>query len=271
MRVLVTGTSGHLGEALASVLPARGHEVIGLDLVPSSYTEVVGSICDAPLVRSCMNGVEAVIHTATLHKPHLETHSRQDFVDTNITGTLTLLEATRESGVQRFVLTSTTSLFGMALVPPPGGPTAWITEEVQPIPKNIYGATKRAAEELCWLCHLHHGMECVVLRTSRFFPEPDDNAEIRARYHDANIKVNELLYRRVDIEDAAIAHALALEKASFIGFGSSSSAPRRPSPPATCRNCARMPLRWFGRGFQSATSSSPSASGSCSHRSTGSM
>ena len=90
-----------------------------------------------------MKGVDAVFHTASLHKPHVITHSRQEFVDTNITGTLNLLEAAVSVGVQSFVFTSTTSTFGRALTPPPGAPAAWITEDVTPVPKNIYGVTKQ--------------------------------------------------------------------------------------------------------------------------------
>ena len=59
-----------------------------------------------------MAGVDAVVHTATLHKPHVATHTRQDFVDTNITGTLNLLEEAVAAGVSSFVFTSTTSAFG---------------------------------------------------------------------------------------------------------------------------------------------------------------
>ena len=96
-----------------------------------------------------MAGVEAVIHTATLHKPHIATHSRQDFVDTNITGTLNLLEEAVAQEVKAFVFTSTTSVFGRALQPAPDAPAAWITEDVTPVPRNIYGVTKAAAEDLC--------------------------------------------------------------------------------------------------------------------------
>ena len=206
MRVLVTGSSGHLGRALVRVLKSEDYEVIGLDLLASAETDTVGSITDRSLVRRCMAEVEAVIHTATLHKPHVGTHSRQEFVDTNVTGTLSLLEGAAEAGVGCFVLTSTTSVFGRSLVPPPGAPASWITEEVVPVSKNIYGATKNAAEELGQLFHLDHGLPCIILRTSRFFPEADDNPEVRDTYVDANIKVNELLYRRVDIEDVVSAH-----------------------------------------------------------------
>src|SRR6185437_10118185 len=56
-------------------------------------------------------------------------------------------------------------------------------------------------------------------RTSRFFPEGDDNDEVRAVFPDANVKANEFLYRRVDVADAVEAHLLAIERAADIGFG----------------------------------------------------
>jgi UDP-glucose 4-epimerase len=165
-----------------------------------------------------MHGVDAVIHTATLHKPHVVTHSGQDFIDTNITGTLNLLEEAVRAGVTAFVYTSTTSAFGRALTPPPNAPAAWINEEVVPIPKNIYGVTKVAAENVCELFYYKTGLPCMILRTSRFFPEEDDDKRVRESFVDANVKVNELLYRRGDIEDIAGAHLLALHKAPQIGF-----------------------------------------------------
>jgi len=218
MKVLVTGSSGHLGEALVRSLKATEHEVVGIDIAPSSFTDAVGSIADRQFVKRNMNGVEAVLHTATLHKPHVTTHSRQDFVDTNITGALNLLEEAVLAGARRFVFTSTTSVFGDALRPPVGQPAAWITEDVAPRPKNIYGVTKTAAEDLCQLFHRNHGLSCLVLRTSRFFPEEDDQKDVRDRYAHGNVNANEFLYRRVDIEDVVSAHLLALERAEAIGF-----------------------------------------------------
>ncbi|MDQ3925075.1 MAG: NAD(P)-dependent oxidoreductase [Actinomycetota bacterium] len=219
MRVLVTGSAGHLGEALVRTLRERQHEVAGLDLLDSPFTSHVGSITDTHFVRGCMQGVDFVMHTAALHKPHVVTHSRRAFVETNICGTLNILETALASGVSGIVFTSSTSAFGAALSPTRGQPATWVTEGLQPIPKNIYGVTKSAAEELCELFYRSKGMPTIVLRTSRFFPEADDNPEFRQRYDDLNLKVNEYLYRRVDLADAAEAHILAAERVAAIGFG----------------------------------------------------
>jgi len=218
-RVLVTGSAGHLGEALVRVLRDTGRETVGVDLLASPYTDVVGSIADRDTVRRCLAGVGSVLHPATLHKPHVGSHDRQAFVDTNITGTLTLLEEAVAAGVESFVFTSTTSAFGRALTPGPGAPAAWITEDVAPVPRNIYGVTKTAAENLYELVHADDGLPVVVLRTSRFFPEPDDVDAVRTAYSDANVKANEFLYRRADIADIAEAHLLAMARAAEIGFG----------------------------------------------------
>jgi nucleoside-diphosphate-sugar epimerase len=216
MKILVTGSAGHLGEALVRTLKG---DVIGVDITASPFTTHQGSITDRTFVRRCLAGVKTVYHTATLHKPHVGTHSRQQFIDTNITGTLNLLEEAVAAGVESFIFTSTTSVFGDALIPPAGFPAAWITEDVTPVPKNIYGVTKAAAEDLCQLFHRNQGLACIVLRTSRFFPEEDDHKDARETYADDNLKANEYLSRRVEIHDVVNAHILAAERAATIGFG----------------------------------------------------
>jgi UDP-glucose 4-epimerase len=218
MRILITGSAGHLGEALMRTLSESEHEPVGIDVLASPYTSLQGSIVDRDFVRDAMRGVDAVLHAATLHKPHVATHRHQDFIDVNLTGTLNLLEAAVDARIRAFVFTSTTSAFGRALTPPRGEPAAWLTEDVVPVPKNIYGVTKVAAENLCELAHRDAGMPCLVLRTSRFFPEEDDLPAVRDAREDANNKANEFLYRRVDIEDVVDAHLLALGRARDIGF-----------------------------------------------------
>jgi len=218
MKALVTGSAGHLGEGLVRALQSLGHEVTGIDILKSPFTTDVGSILDRSVLTRCMEGVQVIFHAATLHKPHVATHRRQEFVDVNLTGTLNLLEAAVAAGVKRFIYTSTTSVFGDALVPPPEAPAAWITEDVVPAAKNIYGATKAAAEDLCQLFHRNQGLACVVLRTSRFFPEEDDSRKVREAYSDQNLKANEYLHRRVDIEDVVSAHLQAAERAPELGF-----------------------------------------------------
>src|SRR5688572_28027922 len=171
MRVLVTGSAGHLGEGLVRTLLDRQHDVVGLDLLDSPFTTHVGSIVDRDLVEACVRDVDLVIHAATLHKPHIATHSRAAFVETNISGTLCVLEAALENGITGVVYSSTTSAFGAALRPAEGRPAAWIDGDVGSVPRNIYGVTKRAAEDLCELFSRSKGLPCIILRTARFFPE----------------------------------------------------------------------------------------------------
>ncbi|SPP91421.1 NAD-dependent epimerase/dehydratase family protein [Bradyrhizobium vignae] len=218
MTILVTGSAGHLGEAILRTLHGRGSPARGLDLKPSPFTDAVGSIVDPALVRAQMDGITAVIHTATLHKPHVATHGKRDFVDTNITGTLNLLEAAAAAGVKSFVFTSTTSAFGSQLRPEAGQTAVWVTEDLPPVPKNIYGTTKLMAENLCELFFRERALPVLILRTSRFFPEDDDDPAMRSAYALDNAQANELLYRRLDIADAVSAHLLAVERAPRIGF-----------------------------------------------------
>ncbi len=66
MKVLITGSSGHLGEGLVRTLQSAEHDVIGLDIKPSKYTTVVGSVSDRSCVNRCMAGVDKVYHAAVL-------------------------------------------------------------------------------------------------------------------------------------------------------------------------------------------------------------
>jgi UDP-glucose 4-epimerase len=209
-----------------------------MDIVPGPTTDHVCSVADLAAVRAALAGVDAVIHSATLHKPHIGSRSRTEFVETNVAGTLTLLEQAVAAGVSRFVYISTTSVFGRALRPGADEPAAWVTERLAPLPRNIYGVTKLAAEDLCEVVHKEEGLPVVVLRTSRFFPEEDDDAGRRSSFDPLNLKVNELLYRRVDLADLVEACSLALARASVLGFGRyivSATTPFEESDAATAR------------------------------------
>lgn len=194
MRILLTGSSGQLGAEIARQL-SGDHQVIGLDLVPGAWTQQIGSVTDRAAIFALAQGVDAMIHTASLHARHIEEASKQAFIDTNITGILNLLGAAVQCGIRRFVYTSTTSVYGFALVPVVQA--IWVTEALTPQPRDIYDITKLAAEELCRHFALAQGLPTICLRTSRFFPEPPERV---ATYR---------LYRGADVRDVAAAHVLA--------------------------------------------------------------
>lgn len=218
MHVLLTGSSGWLGRFLAPRLRSTGHTVTGLDVAPGADTDIIGSVADRAIVdRAFGRGVEGVIHAGALHKPDIGRYPPQAFVDVNVSGTLNLLEAAKAAGHDRFVFTSTTSLMISEVIRDEAGDAAtWLDETSGPlIPRNIYGVTKLAAEGLCRLYATELGLACVVLRTGRFFPEDDDTHRALTG---ENLKANELLHRRLTVEDAADAHLAALDLAPTLGF-----------------------------------------------------
>jgi UDP-glucose 4-epimerase len=220
MHVLLTGSSGWLGRFLAPRLVQQGHRVTGLDIAPGQHTDFIGSIHDRALIHQLFadHHFNAVIHAAALHKPDIARYARQDFVDVNIAGTLNLLEASVQFAVSRFVFTSTTSLMiTQAIRDEISDAAIWLDETSAPLaPRNIYGVTKRAAEEMCRLVHQESGLAVIILRTARFFPEEDDT---HRPLSGENMKANEFLHRRLTVEDCADAHIAALGKAADIGFG----------------------------------------------------
>jgi UDP-glucose 4-epimerase len=247
MRILLTGSSGWLGQTLVPRLERDGHEVVGLDPVPSSTTRVVGSIADRDCVARAMRDfeVEAVIHSGAIHKPHVETHARSEFIAVNVQGTLNLLEEAVAPGskVRSFVMTSTTSLMISKEIRAgrEGGArrAIWIDEEMAPLlPRNIYGVSKLSAEHLCRLFNELHALPVVVLRTARFFPEEDDMAHAIAQSGE-NTKANELLFRRATVDDMAEAHVAALAKAPELGFDTFIICARTPFTPDDCEELIR--------------------------------
>lgn len=220
MKVLVTGSSGWLGHCMIPLILESEHNPIGLDIAPGQYTDAVGSVADRSFIATVFEEyeIDAVIHAAALHKPDIARYSKQAFIDVNVTGTLNLLEAASKRPNTRFVFTSTTSLMiSQKIREERTSGAVWLDEEFGPLePRNIYGVTKLAAEGLCRLYYLEHGLSTVILRTARFFPEEDDSIrDISGQ----NLKANELLYRRATVADMAKAHLAALEKADEIKYG----------------------------------------------------
>ena len=219
MRVLLTGSSGWLGRFLAPRLRAAGHVAIGLDVAPGADTHVVGSVSERAVVEHAFSnhGIDAVVHAGALHKPDIARYPKSAFIDANVTGTLNLLEAAAAAGHDRFIFTSTTSLMiSQEIRQETASAALWLDETLGPLaPRNIYGVTKLAAEGLCRAHFLEYGLNCVVLRTGRFFPEADDT---QRELSGPNLKANEFLNRRLAVEDAADAHVVALDRAPALGF-----------------------------------------------------
>src|SRR6266699_3238402 len=162
MRILITGSSGQIGAAIAEQLKQE-HELIGIDVNPGRWTQWLVSNTDCRTIFQLVREVDAIIHVASLHQPHIVTCSEQDFIETNVLGTLTLLEAAEQAVIRRFVYTSTTSLYGRAMVS--HQQAVWVIEELVPLPRDIYDRTKITAEHLCRRFALSIGLPTVCSRT----------------------------------------------------------------------------------------------------------
>lgn len=172
MRILMTGSSGPKTGAKVAAHLSRFHQVCGVDLAVGAQTHHLADIAAIRDWRPYLEGVQAVVHFAALHAPHRETHSRAAFVELNVNATERLLEAARAAGVQRFLLASSTSVYGGAMrTAARTGRAAWVMEALEPQPEDIYDQTKLAAEALCRAA-FSPSFRTTALRFSRCFPEP---------------------------------------------------------------------------------------------------
>lgn len=178
------------------------HEVTGVDLARSPMTSIVADITRIKDWQPHLQGVDAVIHFAALHAPHRHTHSADEFRRTNVVATQHLLNAASSAGVRRFLLASSTSVYGNAMRSETSA--VWVTEALQPEAEDIYDETKLAAEQLCRDA-FSSTFTTASLRFSRSFPEP---APLMALYR---------LYRGVDARDVAQAFGQCLT-ANFMRF-----------------------------------------------------
>ena len=189
------GASGKIGRAIYVRLCAE-HEVRGFDIAPSSTADIVAPLEDTAQLRTALEGVDAVIHSAALHAPHVGRVADSEFEATNVTATERLVGLCLEAGVKQIIYTSTTALYGHASTTQ--GRATWITEDVVPMPRTVYHRSKLRAEAALEAAANAGRLAVAVLRMSRCFPEP---APVMAAYR---------LHRGVDARDVAHAHALAL-------------------------------------------------------------
>jgi len=164
--ILVTGSAGYVGGHTALRLKDLGYRVVGVDNFSTSYRRyaelvdemVEADITDRPAMRKLFSqrAIGAVVHCAALALVPESVEVPERYYAVNVGGTASLLEAMREAGVRRFVLSSTAATYGQ--------PDGIITEETPQRPINPYGASKLAVEELLWSARDAWGLEPAVFR-----------------------------------------------------------------------------------------------------------
>ena len=172
-KILVTGADGFIGSHLTESLVRQGYSVRAfvlynsfnswgwLDRCPEElkgqFEVFSGDIRDPHGVKEAMKGCDAVLHLAALIAIPYSYHSPDTYVDTNIKGTLNVLQAARELGVKRVIHTSTSEVYGTAQFVP-------ITEEHPLQGQSPYSATKIAADQLAYSFYASFDLPVVIAR-----------------------------------------------------------------------------------------------------------
>lgn len=172
-KILVTGADGFIGSHLVEALVRSGHDVRAFVLYNSfnswgwldqcasdlkgKFEVFAGDIRDPHGVRTAMVGCDAVLHLAALIAIPYSYHSPDTYVDTNVKGTLNVLQAARDLGVSRVIHTSTSEVYGTARFVP-------ITEEHPLQGQSPYSATKIAADQLAYAFYASFGLPVVIAR-----------------------------------------------------------------------------------------------------------
>lgn len=172
-KILVTGADGFIGSHLTEELVRRGHDVRAfvfynsfnswgwLDQSPREVRDgldvFAGDIRDPNGVRQALRGCDTVLHLAALIAIPYSYHSPDTYVDTNVKGTLNVLQAARDLGVERVVHTSTSEVYGTARFVP-------ITEEHPVLGQSPYSATKIAADHLAYSFYAAFGLPVSIIR-----------------------------------------------------------------------------------------------------------
>ncbi|WP_110944115.1 NAD-dependent epimerase/dehydratase family protein [Streptomyces niger] len=197
--IVVTGSSGRVGSAMAAAFDAAGWAIRGVDRAPGRWTHVIGDLRDRSVRQAALRSADVLVHAAALHAPHVGRLSDEEFRAVNVSVTEELLHEAARLGVRRVLYISSTSVYGHALVPTDRA--VWVDERLTPLPRDIYDETKLAAEALVAASNL----SSITLRIARCFPEP---LPVLARH---------LLHRAVDVTDVAAAGVLAVAHDSVTG------------------------------------------------------
>ena len=213
MRILVTGGSGAVGRYVVEELLQAGHTVGVLDLVrpDGSATHYhPADVLDLSAVVQVMADYEAVVHVAGI--PHPLNDPPKRVFDVNVNGTFNVLEAAAQTGVRRFVMTSSESTLGFAFAAHPMVPLRVPVDESHPTrPQDVYGLSKVVCEQMCQSYSARHGISTVCLRAPWIWlPEDAHRPFYRtlvAEY--GNWYKN--LWAWIDARDCARAHRLAVE------------------------------------------------------------
>jgi UDP-glucose 4-epimerase len=157
MRILVTGSSGQIGSYVVDEVRRSGHEVRGLDLRPSKWTDYVGDVRDAAASERAIRDCQAVVHCAAQVSVPRSVADPVTDASHNVVGTVTLLQAARHAGAKRFVNVSSAAVYGTPLHLP-------IDESHPAVPLSPYGASKLAAEKYVGVFAALHGLETATVR-----------------------------------------------------------------------------------------------------------
>ena len=166
---LVTGSSGFIGLPVARHLAAEGSQVIGLDPVPPpegdlGFEAMIGDLGDVHHMCRLLaqRGIDTVVHSGAISGPMLARQNPFLICDTNLIGTVNLLEAARVTGVRRFVYCSSASVYGDTLPGP-------VPDDTPLRPKDLYGATKGACDLILGAYRRQYEVDSVSLRISNAY------------------------------------------------------------------------------------------------------
>ncbi|MCS6765349.1 MAG: NAD-dependent 4,6-dehydratase LegB [Candidatus Protistobacter heckmanni] len=173
MKVLITGADGFIGSHLTEAMVRAGHDVRAFVLynsfnswgwldacasdVKGRFEVFAGDIRDPNGVRTAMQGCDAVLHLAALIAIPYSYHSPDTYIDTNVKGTLNVVQAARDLGVQKVVHTSTSEVYGTARFVP-------ITEEHPLLGQSPYSASKIGADSIAYSYYAAFGTPVAILR-----------------------------------------------------------------------------------------------------------